>query len=300
MVSNNDFDTSYAKTVSQMMATSLSTYSSAGHAILENINIIPYVYGKEHITRPVANPYDDVIIDRRFNAPEQQAEKLVQEIDFACVSKRIMIDSVDYAGDPANAQKVVSDGLSIVKDGLEKFFIEGTSTRIVNYGLHDNTITGIINRPDVAGLVTSALKWDTITGMQDEVGDCLGQLIADKFNGPYLMMAPTICIPLFAQVMTSTAVPVSTWVSQALGLPVIFSPFVDSDALVTAFDVYIIDTSKVHMGMTDLKIDQYYDNKGHAYFWDFEVFTSALFDPLNNGTEIVKGVGLISQVDWNT
>ena len=300
MPTNFDMDTSIAKTLSKVMGTELSLYSGAGHALLEGINKIQIPYGKQHITRPVSDPYNDVVVDRRFAAPDQLMDKQVQDIDLVCLSKRIVIDAVDYAGDPVMVAKQVSDALNILKDGIEKYFIEGSTTRLTMYGVKDAPATGntLINRPDTLPY-THAADWKTATVMQAETSAALSLLIAAGFYGPYAMLAPTICKPLFANVMTNTAVPVSTWLSSALGLPVIFSPWVDSDAVAaTAFDVYIVDLSKVHIGLSDLKVDAFYSNKDHAFIWDFEVYMSALFDPLHDGTDYDKGVATILAIDW--
>ena len=300
MTTQNDLDTSIAKIVTQVMATDLSLYSSMGHEILNKVSIEPLTYGKRHITRPISSPFNDVTVDREFAASDQLMDKEVQEIDLVCISKRIMIRAIDYAGDQSMVRKQVSDALDIMKDGIEKYWIEGSSTRIVNYGVKDPPGTGstTVSRPDTLPY-THAADWKVITVMQAEVSAALSLLIAAGFSGPYAMLAPTICKPLFANVMTDTAVPVSTWLSSALGLPVIFSPQVDDDAVAaTAFDVYIIDLSKVHLGLSDLKIDAYYSNKDHAYVWDFEVYMSALFDPTHDGTDYDKGVATILAIDW--
>ena len=184
--------------------------------------------------------------------------------------------------------------------GIDKFFFDGSTTRITMYGVIDAPGTGskTINRPDTLPY-THAADWKTITVMQAEVSAAMSLLIAAGFNGPYALLAPSICKPLFASVQTSTAVPVSQWLGNALGLPVIFSPHVDDDAVAaTAFDVYLIDLSKVHIGLTDLKVDAYYSNKDHAYIWDFEVYMAALFDPLHDGTDYDKGVATILAIDW--
>lgn len=301
MPTNNDMDTSVAKILSQIKPTQLSLYSTAGNAIIGNVSIEQLEYGKRHITRPVSNPFEDAVVDREFNAPDQLMNSEVQEIDLACISKRIMISAVDFAGNPSMVRKQVSDALSIMRDAIEKYWIEGSSTKIVMYGVKDPPGTGstTINRCDTLPF-THASKWDTITGMQEEVASAVTLLIAAGFHGPYAMLAPSILMPLFATVQASTAVPVSQWLSNALGLPVIFSPHVDDDASTNAFDVYVIDLSKVHLGMSDLKIDAYYDNKSHAYIWDFEVYMAALFDPRHDGTDYDKGVATILAVDWST
>ena len=300
MPTNNDMDTSFAKTISQIMGTNLSLYSNAGHGLLENVNIESYPFGKQHVTRPISSPMDDVFVSRRFSAPDQLMDKEVQELDFVNISKRVVIDAVDYAADPAHVAKQVEDALNIMKDGIEKYWIEGSSTRVTMYGVKDAIATGLINRPDTIVQTTTG-KWEIITNLQFDVADAVALLIGKRFYGPYALLAPSALLPMLSQVQTTTAVPVSTWVQNALGLPVIFSPWVDSDAVMdTAFDCYVIDLSKVHMGMSDLKIDAYYSNKDHCYIWDMEVYMCALFDPLYDDTEYKKGVATLLARDWTT
>jgi hypothetical protein len=296
--SNNEFDTSFAKTVSQIMGTNLSLYSSIGHQILENINIESYAYGKQHITRPVADPFNDVVIDRRFAAPDQVMEKIVQDIDFVCISKRIVIDSVDYAADPQLVAKQVSDALNIVKDGIEKYFITGSTTRLIMYGIDDQgagTGSTTINRMDEMTF-TSDGDWSTLTNLQSDLAHAEQALIDKGFTGPFACILPASVQPLLAQVQTNTAIPANQWIRDALGLRLIFTPVL-SVAAAWTFTCYIIDLSKVHLGMTDLKVDAFYSNKDHAYIWDFEVYMSALFDPLHDGTDYKKGVCSID-ADW--
>ena len=297
---NNDFDTSFAKTISKIMGTKLSLYSNAGHALLNNINIESFTFGQQHITRPISSPYDDVFIDRRFSAPDQVMLKEVQDLDLINISKRVVIDSVDYAADPAHVAKQVEDALNIIKDGIEKAWIEGSTAKVTMYGVKDAIATGLINRPDTIVQTTTG-KWEIITNLQFDVADAVALLIGKRFYGPYALLAPSALLPMLSQVQTTTAVPVSTWVQNALGLPVIFSPAVDSDAVMdTAFDCYVIDLSKVHIGLSDLKIDAYYSNKDHCYMWDMEIFMSALFDPLHDDTEYKKGVATLLARDWTT
>ena len=83
-------------------------------------------------------------------------------------------------------------------------------------------------------------------------------------------------------------------------MPVIFSPFVHETATKADFNCYLVDLSKIHFGMSDLKVDSYYDNKDHAYFVDFEIYMAFLSDPLWSGItdEWVKGVADMDACSW--
>jgi len=65
-----------------------------------------------------------------------------------------------------------------------------------------------------------------------------------------------------------------------------------------ALNVYVIDTSKVHLGISQVMMDAYYVSKDHAYYWDWEVYCVPMFDPLYDGTEYLKGVASILSLDW--
>ena len=301
MVTHDSFDTEWARTVTQNLGTTLSNYSSPGNQLLANISIIPLTYGQQRITRNISDPYQDVVLGRRFNAPEQQAEKRVQSLDFVSLSKRVMIDALDYAADPRNAAIHIADSMNIMRDGLEKQFIEGSATPLLQYGLADapGGTAGTIIRPEDAGVQATSGDWSVITNMQEDITEGIGMLLDKGFYGPPMLLAPSITMPMFAHVQTSTAVPVATWIQSALGLPIVFSPFVDADATRDVFDCYLIDRSKVHIGVSDLKLDAYYSNLDHAYYWDMETYTVPLFDPIYDETEWIKGKVSLLARDWS-
>lgn len=299
MPTNNDFDTSFAKTISQIMATELSSYSAPPDTLLGNIDVLPFGYGKQHITRPISDPFEDVMVDRRFNAPEQAMDKLVQDVDFVCISKRLRVDRVDYAADPKNVANHVRDSLNIVKNGIEKYFMAGSSTRITMYGLTDSSgSTGTINRPELGGESAPTATWSTTANLRADMITKVGELIANRFYGPYALLAPSIVRPMIAEVIANTSVGVSEWIKSTIGIPIIFSPFVHEAATKADFNCYLVDLSKIHFGMSDLKVDSYYDNKDHAYFVDFEIYMAFLSDPLLNATEWVKGVADLLACSW--
>lgn len=301
MPTNNDFDTSFAKTISQIMSTELSTYAASLESLLGKIDVIPFGYGKQHITRPISDPYQDVMVDRRFAAPEQEGRKLVQELDFVCISKRLRIDRVDWAADPKNAANHVRDYLSIVKDGIEKYFIEGSSTRILMYGLSDypSGTTGTINRPEMAYDSSTAGDWNTTSNIRTDLINCETGLILKKFRGRKAILAPTIVKPMLSELI-SAGTPVSSaqWVNSIFGMPIIYSPFVHEAATKDDFNLYMVDLDKIHFGMSDLKVDSFYDNKDHAFFVDFEIYLGFLADPLWDGTEYLKGIARLDARDW--
>lgn len=302
MPSNSDFDTDLAAIVTQEIADALSNYADAPDSLLGKINVIGLDYGDFSVRRRIAKPHIDVSLDQDWaDVPEQQMEKEVQRVDFKMIQKRLTVTRRDLAGDPQNVAAHVRDAMLIVKDAIEKFFIEGASTRIVMHGVSDypNATLGTLNRPEMACFNATKGDWSTTSNLRTDLIKSMVGLLIKRFYGEKLLLLPTICKPMMAE-LTTTGDPqgVGTWVTSTFGIQIAFSPFVHEAATSDDFNGYMIDRSKVHIGLTDIKVDQYYDDISHQYFWDFEVGIVALFDPLNDGTEWLKGVCALDARDW--
>ena len=301
MVGQPDKDTDFAVTVAQIMRTQLSTYSQTQDRLLGKVSILPLTYGKTSIYRPIADPDDIIVLDRTFAAsPTDQADKLVQHLDLVCLSDRLSIPRVDFAGDPANAAMHVSAHSAMLLDGLEKTFIEGAAAKVLTYGVYDyiGAATGTVNRPEIALNDTTAGAWSTTANIRSDLIDCLGGLAQQRFYGPYLLICPSLVRPMFSDVLVNTAVPTAQWIRESFGVPVAYSPFMHEAAASTDFNCVIIDTSKVHLGMSQIYMDSYYDDARHSYNYDWEVYMSALFDPLYDGTDYNKGVARLDARSW--
>lgn len=295
-------DTDYAITVSQIMRTQLSTYSQTQDRLFGKVSIQGITYGQTGIYRPIADPDQKVSISRTFQGAETDlAEKLVQHLDLVNISDRLSIPRHDFAGDAANAALHVSAHSQILMDGLEKLFIEGVSTTALAYGVYDypNATGGTVNRPEMAYVDGTDGDWSTTSNMRSDLIKCIAGLTLKKFYGPYLLLAPSACRPMFAEVIANTATSTSTWIKSNLGLDIAFSPFVHEAATKDDFNLVLIDRSKVHMGMTNILMDSFYNDDKHAYTYDWEVFCTPLFDPLWDGTEYLKGVAMMDLRDWN-
>ena len=302
MVTQPAYDSDFSVTVAEIMRTQLSTYSASQDRLFGKVSIQPLNYGKTNIYRPVADPDQSVTISRTFQgSPTDQAEKLVQHLDLANISDRLSIPRVDFAGDAANAALHVAAHSSILMDGLEKLFIEGASTTVLSYGVYDfpDGTSGTVNRPEIAYNDTTDGDWSTTSNIRSDLIKCITGLTLKKFYGPYLMLAPSACRPMFAEVLANTAVSTSTWIKNNFGLDIAYSPFVHEAATKDDFNIVIIDKSKVHMGMTNILMDSFYNEDKHAYTYDWEVYCSPLFDPLYDGTEYLKGVARMDARDWN-
>ena len=301
MATQPDYDTDFSVTVAQIMRTQLSTYSQTQDRLLSKISILPLTYGKTSIYRPIADPDQTVTLDRTFQgSPSDMADKLVQHLDLVCLSDRLSIPRVDFAGDAANAGMHVSAHSQILLDALEKTFIEGAASKVLTYGVYDypSGTAGTVNRPEIAYNDATAGAWGTTANIRDDLIETLSGLVLKKFYGPYLLIAPSMSRPMFSEVLANTSTPTSQWIKDSFGVQVAYSPFVHTAATAADFNCVLIDTSKVHLGMSNILMDSYYDDARHSYNYDWEVYMSALFDPLNDGTEYMKGVGRMDARAW--
>lgn len=301
MVGQPNYDTDFAVTIAQIMRTQLSSYSQTQDRLIGKISILPLTYGNTSIYRPIANPDQIVSLDRTFQgSPTDLAEKLVQHLDLVCISDRLAIPRVDYAGDPANAAMHVSAHSQILLDGIEKTFIEGSAAKVLTYGVYDypSGTTGTVNRPEIAYNDTTAGAWSTTANIRSDLIDSLAGLVLKKFYGPYLLIMPSMARPMMSDVLANTAVSTSQWVKDNFGVPIAYSPFMHEAAVSTDFNCVIIDTSKVHLGLSQIFMDSFYDDARHSYNYDWEVYMSALFDPLWDGTDQMKGVARLDARTW--
>jgi len=301
MVGQPNYDTDFAVTVAQIMRTQMSSYSVTQDRLMGKVSIIPLTYGNTSIYRPIADPDQYVVLDRTFQgAPTDLAEKLVQHLDLVCLSDRLAIPRVDYAGDNANAAMHVSAHSQIFLDAIEKNFIEGAAAKVLTYGVYDypGVTTGTVNRPEMAYNDTTAGAWSTTANIRSDLIESLGGLVAKKFYGPYLLIMPSLARPMMSDVLANTATSTATWIKDNFGVPIAYSPFMHEAAVSTDFNCVIIDTSKVHLGLSNIMMDSYYDDSRHSYNFDWEVYTSALFDPLFDGTDYMKGVARLDARTW--
>ena len=301
MVTQPAYDTDFAVSIAQIMRTQMSTYAETQDRLIGKISILPLTYGKTSIYRPIADPDQTVVLDRTFQgSPTDLAEKLVQHLDLVCLSDRLSIPRVDFAGDPANAAMHVSAHSQILLDGLEKTFIEGAAAKVLTYGVYDYPAgtAGTVNRPEIAYNDTTAGAWSTTANIRSDLIDTLSGMVLKKFYSRPLLIMPSMARPMMSDVLANTSVSTSTWIKNNFGVDIAYSPFIHEAAVSTDFNCVIIDTAKVHLGMSQIFMDSYYDDARHSYNYDWEVYMSALFDPLNDGTEYLKGVGRLDARSW--
>lgn len=301
MVSEYDLDSTWSTLVTAYIKEQLSTYSAPDDSILRYINTIPVPYGKRTTQRTVQDPDTIVHVGREFDPHRSPLVTETQNLDLANISDSFVVPRAMMASDPEGTRIHVRDTGTIFRNGIEKLFIEGATVNVVTRGVADTpgATAGTINRMELAFDDTTEGTWNTTANIRTAFINCLSGLIIKRFYGPHLVLAPSLVKPMLSEVIANTAVPITQWVKSSAGLNVAYSPFVHEAATKDDFNVYIIDTSKVHIGLSVVMMDAYYVSKDHAYYWDWEVYCVPMFDPLYDGTEYLKGIARMDDRDWS-
>lgn len=299
MVSEYDMDTTWSTLVTDYIKKQLSTYSAPSDSILANISQIPVKYGAKTTQRTIQDPDTIVHVSREFQPHRAPKVTEPQNLDLANLSDSFVVPRADFANDPEGVRIHVRDTGNNFRNGIEKLLIEGSTVNVVTRGIADapGGSTGTINRPDTQVISTTG-DWNITANMRADFISAITALIAKRFYGPYLVLAPTIVKPMLSEVLTNTSVPMEQWVKSGIGLNIAYSPFVHEAATKDVFNIYVIDTSKVHLGISSVMMDAYYVSKDHAYYWDWEVYCVPMFDPLYDGTEYLKGVATMLGLDF--
>ena len=301
MVTEYDMDTSWAALVTDFIQQQTSTFAPAPDSILNYIDIIPIKYGDQTIHRNVQDPDTIVKVGREFDPHRTNKVTWPQNLDLANISDSFVVPRALMAADPQGTNIHVRDMGKVFRNGIEKLFIEGATVNVITRGVADypNATTGTINRPEVANFNSTAGDWATESYIRTDFILTTAAMITKRFYSNHLVIAPTLVKPMFSQVITNTDTSISQWFTSGIGLPIAYSPFVHEAATKDDFNIYIIDTSAVHLGLSVVMMDAYYVPKDHAYYWDWEVYAVPMFDPLFDGTEYLKGVGVLDARDWN-
>lgn len=306
------FDTSKAAIVTQVDKNIASTFVAPQDSLLNYLNIQPLPYGMRHWTRSIPNPSDDVHISVEFERKSSKQAKIVQDFDLIGIMKSIDATELEVAGDPGCWEANKAGVAGYYRDGLERTAIEG-STNPLMYGIGDQgagTGSTTVSRPDAVDLVAATSAWSTEANMRADFIKALMDLINAGFTGPKLAIMPEIALPMLSNLIANTAVPVGTWFKSAIGIPICFSSQCrENDASGTyaapnydisdgGFSTYVIDLSRCHLALTEIKVKSYDVAKDHAVYQDWEVYGTMAFDPLHDGTDWNKGVRMIDNCGW--
>ena len=295
-------DTSYATLVTEYLQQQVSTFSQPQNSIMGRIRVQPITYGKETIDRKVQDVDTIVHGNKQFDPNRAPKVTLKQNVDCINLSDGFYITRQEMAVDPEGANIHIRDTGLIFRNSIEKTLVEGISTIAIARGLEDypSATAGTVNRPEMGYYEAGGgTDWNTTSAIRADIIDCLVGLKAKRFYGPYLILAPDIVQPMLTEVISNTAIPTNQWLKTSAGIEVAFSPFVHEAATKDDFNVYVIDTSKVSLGLSPIQFDAWYEKKDHAYYYDWECYMAPLFDPLYDGSEYLKGVAKLDARDWS-
>jgi len=265
------------------------------------INKVGIAFGNKQAQRSIRTPDQRIQIAKEVEYKDKDATRVTQKADMPALFDSIRIPEEDYAGDVVNAIGHVSDLLENFQDGIANFVYTGTAVSPLSHGLLDaGGGTGTPSRPDKSADVTTTGKWDVQNAMFEDVGTAESVLIGNGFYGPKRLLMPTIIKPMLAHVMTSTRTPYRDWFHEIAGYPITFTDLVDPDAALTAFDVLMVDENAFDLFTTPLKVRGFFDNNTEDFVWHVKTRAYLLTRPKHDGTEWLKGVTKIAQVDWNT
>ncbi|KKM67465.1 hypothetical protein LCGC14_0976150 [marine sediment metagenome] len=294
-------DTSFATLVTDFFKTQMSTFSAAPNSILSSISFLPIAKGKRTIDRIIQDPETIVHASKTWDGRRAKKVTLKQNVDTINLGDGLEIPRDEFNADPEGARIHVQNTGEIFNNAIEKTTVEGVATIAIARGINDfpDGTAGTINRPEIAYNNTTAGDWKTVANFRTDVIESVVGLTLKRFYGPKLMLAPEIVRTMITELISNTAVPVSSWMTSTIGIPIAFSPFVHEAATKDDFNCYIIDTNKVHLGGSDILFDAWYEQKDHAYYWDWDVDIVPLFDPLFDGTEYLKGVARLDARDFS-
>jgi hypothetical protein len=282
------WDTDYSdqfKTIFPTTFSNLQIYPSSPIGWVNKVNL---PFGDKIAQRSVRTPDQRIQIAKEVEYKDKDATRVVQKVDMPALFDSIRIPEEDYAGDVVNALGHVSDLFENFQDGLANYVWTGSTIDPTAYGLLDagaGTGSTTVSRPDK---------------VTDVVGTAEANLIGKGFYGPKRLIMPTIIKPMLAHVMTSTRTPYRDWFHEIAGYPITFTDLVDPDAALTAFDVVMVDENAFDLMMTPLKVRGFFDNNTEDFVWHWKTRAYLLARPKNDGTDWIKGICKIAQVDWNT
>lgn len=291
MSSNNRLDTDIALQITKKIATYLTNFvPSPGASILGWMTAEDSAFGEKTSLDGVRHPEEQVTVSSEIEYNAKYARKYARRLDMPSVTDEIRIQEEYYAGDITNALGHVSDLGANFIEALNLLAFEGTLKPLM-YGLSDapGGTTGTRERPEIITAVTTAGAWDVPTNIVKDLSMMEQALDAEKFYGQKIVLAHPLFKPMLNLVMTNTATPAGQ-VSSVKGYPIIWNHHVDSDASITAADIYMVDSSKFAYTMTPLRIKSFFDNNTEDWVWRWQTRFVLRPKPLKNATEWLKGV----------
>lgn len=291
MSTNNRLDTDIALKITKLIQTKLTTFvPSPNESILGWMTAEDAPFGFKTSLDGIRQPEEGVTISSEIEYNKKEARKHARRLDMPSITDEIRIGEEFWAGDIVNAMGHVGDLGSNFVEALNLLSFDGSAKPLM-YGLSDfpNGTTGTRERPEMVAPPTTTGAWDVPTSITKDVSLLKQALINKKFYGQKLMLAHPIFEPMLDLVMTNTATPAGL-VPGVRGTPIIYNHHIDTDASITAADIYMVDASKFAFTMTPLRIKSFFDDNTEDWVWRWQTRFVLRPLPLYDGTEWLKGV----------
>jgi len=297
------WDNDYALKFTKIFATTLTNLQLEPGSPIGWVGNKDVPFGSKVGGTYIRTPDQRIQISKDLIYRDKDATRVPAFVDMPVLSDSIRIPEEDYAADVANALGHVSDLFANFQDGIANYAYTGTAVSPLTYGLLDagaGTGSTTTNRPDKVTDVTTTGKWDVQNAMFEDIGTAESNLEGKGFHKSKRLIMPRLIKPMLSHVMTSTRTPYSTWFHEIAGYPITFTRLADPNAIITAFDVLMVQEDAFDLYSTPMKVRGYFDNNTEDFVWHWKTRAYLVSNPLNDGTDWLKGICKIAQVDWNT
>jgi len=267
-------------------------------------------YGENPWKRLIAHPDDKIGIGMEFKRTGDKPRTITQRYDMACIYTSLEVSQFKFASNPSGANLNVAGKAKKFIEMLEQIVIEGSPSPVV-YGLGDQGAgsgSTTVERPDAPTAITTAGDWSTTGNIKTDFINADAALIAKGFTGKNkVALLPSIARPMLTDLIANTAIPISQWFSNMIGYPVVFSSMVRENdmsgnytaATKDAFTAYLIDLDHVLLVTSPLLASNHFSSDQKTYYWDWEIYATVAYNPLYDGTDWIKGVVAINDIDWS-
>jgi hypothetical protein len=287
------WDTDWFDQFKQIIATNLTTLNIYPGQPLWWLERRDVPFGDKQIQPQIRRPDQRVKVSREVEYEDKYADRIVQVADMPSITDSLRIDEEYYAGDPVNALGHVGDLGANYLDGLNQFFVTG-STLPTAYGLIDagaGTGSTTVTRPDYVAAVTTSGEWDTPTQLMETLAEMDKDLSIKGFHGPRVIGSHPLVRPfLSAYPMANTSVPASSYIASAFGYAWDLCEWYDADATKDVVDLYMIDSTAFTAWQTPVTMRAFWDNKTEHYYWRWKTRAYVTAKPKNDGTDWLKGI----------
>jgi len=299
----NQWDTDWVdqfKTIMPTNFTTLNIYPGDPIAWIPRTNV---PFGNKIAQRGIRRPDQNGQVAKEVNYIDKYAERRIQRADMPALFDSISIKEEYYAGDVVNALGHVQDLFVNFRDLISNFAYNGATIDPLAYGLLDpgaGTGNTTITRPDICVQVSTSGKWDIPGNMMEDIAQMEAALELKGFYGPKRILAPPLIKPFLKSVLTSTITPYTTWISSIGMYPLTFTRYVDPDAAIGTFDVFMVDENSFDLFENPLKVRGFFSNETEDFKWRWKTRAYLLARPQHDGTDYFKGIVKLNQADWNT